>query len=74
MLKLRKIRCGKPECKKCPHGVYVYAQWKEKGKVKEKYLGKYGEAETEQKIEELSKEYPCVLKEFENIQKKKSNE
>lgn len=36
-------RCGK-DCKKCRdgkrHGPYWYAQWKEAGKVKNRYIGK----------------------------------
>ncbi len=72
MIKLRKIKCGKPGCKKCPHGAYVYAQWKEKGKVKEKYLGKYGEVETEEKIKDFAKKHPRILKEFENIKNKET--
>lgn len=67
MLKVKAVKCGKPQCKKCPHEWFVYAQWKEKGKVKEKYLGKYGEAETSQKISELAKQHPRVINEFTKI-------
>ena len=38
--RLEKVRCGKKGCKKCPHGPYWYAYWKENGKTKSKYIGK----------------------------------
>lgn len=34
-------KCGKPECNRCNHGPYYYAYWKENGKTKKKYIGKY---------------------------------
>ena len=37
---LRMVRCGKPHCPSCPHGPYWYRQWKEKGRVRWKYIGK----------------------------------
>ena len=33
------VRCGKSFCLDCPHGPYYYAYWKEKGKLKKKYIG-----------------------------------
>lgn len=34
------VKCGKPNCSKCPHGPYYYsAQRTDRGKVKWKYLG-----------------------------------
>lgn len=33
------IKCGKPYCLYCPHGPYYYAYWREKGKLKKKYIG-----------------------------------
>ena len=33
------VKCGKFECEKI-HGPYYYAYWKEKGKLKKKYIGK----------------------------------
>jgi hypothetical protein len=68
LLKLRAIKCGKKGCKKCPHGWYVYAQWKESGKVKEKYLGKYGDPDTQEKVNELAKNHPRVTAEYETMQ------
>jgi len=38
--RLEKVKCGKKGCKKCPHGPYWYAYWKENGKTKSKYIGK----------------------------------
>ncbi len=70
MIKLRAIKCGKTGCKKCPHGWYVYAQWKEKGKVKEKYLGKFGDPRTKEKVNQLAEIYPRVIKEFEDLELK----
>lgn len=33
------VYCGK-ECKRCPHGPYWYAYWKEGGRTRSKYVGK----------------------------------
>lgn len=38
-LRLREVRCGKENCKKCPHKIYAYARYRDGKKVKEKYLG-----------------------------------
>jgi hypothetical protein len=35
-----KVTCGK-NCKGCPHGPYWYAYWREGGKTRSKYIGKY---------------------------------
>jgi len=34
------VRCGKPECAKCPHGPYWYAYWTEDGKRRSRYVGR----------------------------------
>lgn len=34
------IKCGKEGCSKCPHGPYIYAFWREGGKIKSRYLGR----------------------------------
>ena len=35
------IRCGRPECRKCPHGPYWYCFWRTSdGVAKSRYLGK----------------------------------
>ena len=33
------VQCGKSFCLGCPHAPYYYAYWKEKGKLKKKYIG-----------------------------------
>jgi hypothetical protein len=35
------IKCGNYSCRRCTHGPYYYAHWREKGKQIKKYLGKY---------------------------------
>ena len=35
------VRCGNPYCNRCKHGPYYYTYWKENGKLKKKYIGKY---------------------------------
>jgi hypothetical protein len=35
------VKCGKPDCNRCKHGPYYYAYWKENGKLKKKYIGRY---------------------------------
>ena len=34
------VKCGKPGCKKCPHGPYWYAYWREGDRTRKKYIGK----------------------------------
>jgi hypothetical protein len=36
----QEVRCGKPECTKCPHGPYWYAFWREEGRVRSRYIGR----------------------------------
>jgi hypothetical protein len=38
-VRIREVRCGKPNCKKCPHKIYAYARYRDGKKVKEVYLG-----------------------------------
>ena len=33
------VRCGKPNCTRCPHGPYWYAYWKENGRTRSRYVG-----------------------------------
>jgi hypothetical protein len=33
------VKCGK-RCSGCPHGPYVYAYWREGGKLRKRYIGK----------------------------------
>ncbi len=37
--RLEEVRCGKPTCTRCPHGPYLYAYWREEGRVRSRYLG-----------------------------------
>jgi len=34
------VKCGRPNCKRCPHGPYTYAYWRENGKLVKKYVGR----------------------------------
>jgi hypothetical protein len=38
--RLESVRCGKPNCKSCPHGPYWYAYFREEGKQKSRYIGR----------------------------------
>lgn len=38
-IRLKAVNCGKSNCHKCPHHIYAYAQFRDRGKVREKYLG-----------------------------------
>jgi hypothetical protein len=33
------VNCGK-RCAGCPHGPYIYAYWRENGRLKKRYIGK----------------------------------
>lgn len=35
------VRCGKPTCRRCPHGPYWYAYWKEDGRTRSQYVGRH---------------------------------
>ena len=66
-LKIKAVNCGKEGCTKCPHAHYVYLQWREGKKVREKYLGKLGATETQGRIDELMQENPSVRDEWAQI-------
>ncbi len=34
------VRCGKPNCSRCPHGPYWYAYWKDGGRTRSRYIGR----------------------------------
>jgi len=34
------VKCGKAGCKKCPHGPYWYAYWREGKRLRKRYVGK----------------------------------
>lgn len=38
--RLEHVRCGRSGCTKCPHGPYWYAYWRERGKLRSRYIGK----------------------------------
>jgi len=35
-----RVRCGRENCGRCPHGPYWYAYWREDGRVRSRYIGK----------------------------------
>jgi len=38
-IRIKAVRCNKPNCHKCPHHSYAYAQFRDGARVREKYLG-----------------------------------
>jgi len=40
IIRFKKVKCGKPACKQCPHGMYAYAQYRRGQTMTEKYIGK----------------------------------
>jgi hypothetical protein len=34
------VRCGKTNCRSCPHGPYWYHYWREGKKIRKEYVGK----------------------------------
>lgn len=39
-LREQRVRCGKVNCTRCPHGPYWYAYWWENGVRRSRYVGK----------------------------------
>ena len=39
-IRAKRIRCGRSDCKRCPHGPYLYRVWREGKKVRTEYLGR----------------------------------
>ena len=37
--RLETVKCGKPNCKTCPHGPYWYAYYREGKKLRSRYIG-----------------------------------
>lgn len=35
-----RVRCGRENCGRCPHGPYWYAYWREGGRLRSRYIGK----------------------------------
>ena len=38
-IRIKPVNCGKKNCRKCPHYIYAYAQYRVGKKVTEKYIG-----------------------------------
>jgi len=38
--RLERVRCGKPNCRSCPHGPYWYAYYREGKTLRSKYIGR----------------------------------
>lgn len=38
--RLETVRCGKPNCRTCPHGPYWYAYYREGDKLRSRYVGR----------------------------------
>jgi hypothetical protein len=38
--RLENVRCGKPNCRSCPHGPYWYAYYREGKKLRSRYIGR----------------------------------
>jgi hypothetical protein len=34
------VKCGRRNCARCPHGPYWYAYWRERGRLRSRYIGK----------------------------------
>jgi hypothetical protein len=48
------VKCGNPYCYSCKHGPYYYGYWKDNGKLKKKYIGRYDpREETKKEDDEL---------------------
>jgi hypothetical protein len=33
------VKCGKPQCRSCPHGPYWYAYYREGKRLRSRYIG-----------------------------------
>jgi hypothetical protein len=51
------VKCGKPDCNRCKHGPYYYAYWKENGKLKKKYIGRYDPRKETKKQNDLQNHF-----------------
>jgi hypothetical protein len=43
--RLEMVKCGKPQCKSCPHGPYWYAYYREGKRLRSRYIGPELDAE-----------------------------
>jgi hypothetical protein len=39
--RLEGVRCGKPDCRSCPHGPYWYAYYREGDRLRSHYIGRH---------------------------------
>jgi hypothetical protein len=37
--RLEMVKCGKPQCRSCPHGPYWYAYYREGTRLRSRYIG-----------------------------------
>ena len=52
--RLESVRCGKPNCRSCPHGPYWYAYYREGKRLRSRYIGRELPAEvTELETEDV---------------------
>lgn len=45
--RLETVKCGKENCRSCPHGPYWYAYYREGDKLKSRYIGRELPAEVQ---------------------------
>jgi hypothetical protein len=38
--RLETVKCGKPNCRSCPHGPYWYAYYREGKRLRSRYIGR----------------------------------
>jgi len=70
-IRIREVRCGKPNCKKCPHKAYAYLRYRQGEKVKEKYLGVAREAQRQEyNPEKIGKDIANIVEEIYNESEK----
>lgn len=48
--RLEAVRCGKANCKSCPHGPYWYAYFREGNKLRSRYIGPELPADVKRKV------------------------
>lgn len=46
--RLESVRCGKPNCRSCPHGPYWYAYFREGKRLRSRYIGRELPSEVQQ--------------------------
>lgn len=48
--RLESVRCGKPNCRSCPHGPYWYAYFREGSRLRSRYIGRELPADVKKKL------------------------